>query len=86
MVNCVASLQFSELVNGTSTGFQMLSWLGTGTLSLLLSVMMEALSKMMFATVNESFLLAIFLGYRMGGEISISHFLFVGETLLLLFL
>jgi hypothetical protein len=84
IVHCISSVRFLVLVNGTPSGFFSSSRdLRQGDpLSLLLFVIvMEALSKLFYITVQRGFLSGFSVGSGSNGVINISHLLFADNTL-----
>jgi hypothetical protein len=77
-------VRFSVLVNDTLSSFFRSRGLRQGDpLSLFLFVVvMEALSKMIIALVDECLLSSFMVGSRSGCAINISHLLFVDDTLI----
>jgi hypothetical protein len=85
IAHCIFFMCFSILENGTpsnffcnSRGFRQRDPLSP----LILVIVMEALSKMLIAIVDGSFLSCVFVGSRNTSAIHIFHVLFVDDTLI----
>jgi hypothetical protein len=77
-------VHFSVLVNDNSSGFFNNSLdlrQGDPLSSFLFVIVMEALSRMLSATVNGGILSGFFVGSRHSGVVNMSHMLFVDDTL-----
>jgi hypothetical protein len=75
---------FLVFVNGNPSGFFSSSCClrqGDPLSPYLLVIMMEALSRMIYASVNGGFLTCFFVGSRLSGLVNISHLLFADDTL-----
>jgi hypothetical protein len=83
IAHCISTVRFSILINGSPSGFFSSSrGLRQGDhLSLLLFVVvMEALSRMMSATVDMRLLSGFSVGSRNNEELIVSHLLFADDT------
>jgi hypothetical protein len=82
---CISSVRFSILVNGIPSGFFFSSrGLRQGDLlsPLLFVVVMEALSRMLTATMNHGLLTGFQVGFRNHEVLAMSHLLFADDTLI----
>jgi hypothetical protein len=84
IAHCISSVRFSVLVNGNPSGFFSSSRglrQGDPLSPFLFVIVMEALSRMLSATVNGGFLSGFSVGSRHSGVVNISHLLFADDTL-----
>jgi hypothetical protein len=82
---CFSMVRFFVLINGTLIGFfNNSSGLRQGILfsPLLFVIVMEALSILLFATVNRGLLSRFLVGSRSNDEFLVSHLLFADDTLI----
>jgi len=82
---CITTVWFSILINGSLFGFFSSSHglrQGDPLSSLLFVLVMEALSRMMNATVDRGLLSRFSMGSRNNEELSVSHLLFADDTLI----
>jgi hypothetical protein len=83
-VHCISSVCFLVLVNGSPPDFFNSSHglrQGDPLSPFLFVIVMEALSRMLSATVNGGLLSGFYVGSRHSGMIDISHMLFADDTL-----
>jgi hypothetical protein len=84
IAHCISSVRFSVLVNGTPSGFFSSSRglrQGDPLSPLLFVIVMKALSKLFYITVQRGFLSGFSVGSGSNGVINISHLLFADNTL-----
>jgi hypothetical protein len=83
--HCISTVRFSILINGSPSGFFNSSRglrYGDPLSPLLFVVIMEALSRMMAATVDRGLLSGFLVGSRIHEEMVVSHLLFANDTLI----
>jgi hypothetical protein len=83
--HCICTVRFSVLINGTPAGFFGSSRdlrQGDPLSPLLFVVVMEALSRMLFSSVERGFLSGFSVGSRNNEALSVSHLLFADDTLI----
>ena len=83
--HCISLVRFFVLVNGTPNGFFSSLWglrHGDPRSPMVFVIVMEALGRMISATVNEGLLFGFSMGTENGGGIAIPHLLFADDTLI----
>jgi hypothetical protein len=84
IAHCISSVCFSVLVNGTPSGFFNSSHglrQSDPLSTLLFVIVMEALSKLIIATVHKGLLSGFYVGSGSSEAVNISHLLFTDDTL-----
>jgi hypothetical protein len=82
-VHCISTVRFSILTNGSFGFYSCSHELRRVHLSpLLFVVIMEALNRMMFATMDRGLLLGFSMGSRNNEMLIVSHLLFADDTLI----
>jgi hypothetical protein len=87
IVHCISSVCFSVLVSSTPSSFFSSSHglrQGDPLSPLLFVIVMEALSKLLIATVHRGLLLGFSMGSSRSEVVNISHLLFADDTLVFL--
>jgi hypothetical protein len=81
---CISTVRFSILVNGTPSGFLSSRGLRQGDpfSPLLFVVVMEVLSQMLNATMNQGLLTSFSVGSKDNEELVVNHMLFADDTLI----
>jgi hypothetical protein len=82
---CISTVRFSILINGTPEGFfNSLRGIRQGNLlsPLLFALVMETLSRMVNATIEQGLLLGFSVGERVPSDLVVSHLLFANDTLI----
>lgn len=84
IAHCISSVHFSVLMNGSPSGFFSSSCglrQGDHLSPYLFIIVIEALSRMQSASMNEGFLSGFSVGSRLSSVVNISHLLFADDTL-----